>query len=207
MTVVAVDVFEADVFEDAIFQDFTSDTVDRLDVLNELVFLKKDVTVFHPVDDLYREVRQLRVIDESVRTKKVPVTAQGNEPAGANFTPRRAVFNDGWRLAIEYDVNTTLEITGEMISDDGLAGSQVVNVDYLGTGVSALVNYSPPSSEVITVNAGSGLSPEQDALLTAIAAKAAQMVFSKANELDVNIKSVADSTVSGSGTEQDPWGP
>lgn len=166
MAVVAVDVFEDDVFEDAIFQDFTSDYVDRLDVLNKIVFIKADVTSFHPTVDMYPEVRSIRRIDESTRVKDNPVSAQGNEPAGANFTPRRAVLNDGWRIGLEFQSNWTLSITGEMISDDGFAGAQLVKLDYLPAGVSALVNYTPASSEVVTVSTGSGLDAAQDAKLT-----------------------------------------
>jgi len=167
MAVVAVDVFEADVFEDAIYADFTSTYVDRLDILNKIVFIKDDVATFHPVDDMYTEVRSIRRIDESTRVKDNPVSAQGNEPAGANFTPRRAVLNDGWRIGLEFQSNWTLSITGEIISDDGFAGAQLVKLDYLPVGVSALVNYTPPSSEVITVTVG-GTTEEVIALLEKI---------------------------------------
>jgi hypothetical protein len=33
------------------------------------------------------------------------------------------------------------------------------------------------------------------------------MTFTKANELDVNLKSVKGTTVTGSGTAGSPWGP
>lgn len=143
MAVVGFDVFEPGVFEDGIYADFTSDYVDRLDMRNKLVFLKKDVFQFHPVDDVYTEVRSIRRVDESTRRVDPQVSSQGNEPAGAGVTPRRAVFNNGWRLAIEYDANAAVSITGEMISDDGLAGAQIVQLDHLPAGVSALVNYEP----------------------------------------------------------------
>lgn len=168
MAVIGFDIYEDDVFEhSAVFADFTSDYVDRLDVLNKLVFLKKTVTVIHPVDDMYAEVRSIRRVDESARGMDNPISAQGNEPAGANFTPRRAVFNDGWRIAIEFESNHNVSFTGEMISDDGLAGAQLVNVAYLPAGVSTLINYTPPSSEVIEVATG-GLTTGQEAKLTAI---------------------------------------
>lgn len=157
MTVVAFDVFEADVFEDAIFQDFTSNIIDRVSILEKLIYIKKDITNFHPVDDLYPEMRSLRRIDESIRVVDNPVSAQGNEPAGANFTPRRVVFNNGWLIALDNLSNGILTIAGEMISDDGKAGAQLVTMDKLPTGVSMLVNYAPPSSEVITVATGSGV--------------------------------------------------
>lgn len=143
MAVIGLDVFEADVFEDGIFADFTSDFVDRIDMQNKLIFIKKTAVLFHPTDDVYPEVRSIRRIDYSVRGTDIPISSQGNEAAGAGVTPRRAVFNNGWRIAIEYNANTALSITGEMISDDGLAGAQIVQLDYLPDGVSALVNYEP----------------------------------------------------------------
>jgi hypothetical protein len=152
MTVAVLNVFETDIFEDAIFADFTSDTVDRLDITDKIVFIKTDVVTFHPVEDLYREVRSIRHYDESTRVMNNPVSAQGNEIAGQNFTPRRAVLNDGWRIGFENPINGTVTITGEMISDDGLAGAQLVKLEYLPSGVSMLINYAPPSSEVIVVN-------------------------------------------------------
>jgi len=150
MAVVGFDVFEAGVFEDGIYADFTSDFVSRLDITNKIVFIKDTVLTFHPVADMYSEVRSIRRVDESVRRMDNPVSAQGNEPAGSNFTPRRAVMNNGWRIGIEYPSNSTLAITGEMISDDGFAGAQLVKLDFMPVGISALVNYTPPSSEVIT---------------------------------------------------------
>ncbi len=52
-----------------------------------------------------------------------------------------------------------------------------------------------------TVETGvSGLTAEESAKVTA-------MTFTKSNELDVNIKSVQDTTVTGVGTSGDPWGP
>ncbi len=44
-------------------------------------------------------------------------------------------------------------------------------------------------------------------IIAAINAKTVQLTFTNPNELDANIKSVADTTVTGSGTEGDPWGP
>jgi len=205
MAVVAVDVFEDDVFEDGIYADFTSDFVDRLDILDKIVFLKTDATVFHPVDDMYREVRSIRRVDESVRRMDNPVSSQGNEPAGANFTPRRAVFNDGWRLGIENPTNGFLSIIGEMISDDGEAGAQLVKLDYLPVGVSMLVNYTPPSSEVIEVAAGSGLSATEATMLREIADRL-DLNIAKPNTYDDDGASITngewtlDKTDNGNGT-------
>ena len=63
---------------------------------------------------------------------------------------------------------------------------------------------------VYVVTAGSGLTAGQAAELTTAASiktTTDQLTFTKANELDINVKSVNGSTISGSGTELDPWGP
>ncbi len=73
-------------------------------------------------------------------------------------------------------------------------------------GVQVLLIQSAAST-IVTQSTGSGLSAEQAAQLAAIDGKASQLNFTKTNELDVNLKSVLDTTVAGSGTEQDPWGP
>jgi hypothetical protein len=46
-----------------------------------------------------------------------------------------------------------------------------------------------------------------DTVADAVKAKTDQLTFTKSNELDVNLQSVDGTTVTGSGTEVDPWGP
>lgn len=200
MAVTAVDVFVPGVFEEEVFSHHTSATVDRLDVKNKLIFIKKDVVSFHPVDDLYKEVRSLRRIDVTLRKVKNPVEQQGNEAAGDGFTPRRIRINNGWRIALQYDANTGLEITGEMISDDGLKGAQLVVLNHLAEGVSALVNYEPPRSEVKVVNGGGsgGLDATQANQLQAVFDVISQMNFTNPSELDVHVKSMDGSINVGS---------
>ena len=215
MAVVAVDIFEVGVFTDATFADYTSDFVSRLDIINKLIFIKKDVISFHPTTELYPEVRTIRRIDESVRKKLNPVSTQGNEPAGTKFTPRRAVLNDGWRIAIEYDTDWTLSVTGEMISDDGFAGAQLVKLNYLPEGVSTLVNYTPADAEIIEVSVGGGVAPTaqeiweyvdrqltvasgltvgQEAKLDAIPTNTVLTTDLRLDYLDSNISSITGST-------------
>lgn len=63
---------------------------------------------------------------------------------------------------------------------------------------------------VYVVTAGSGLTAPQAAELTTAASVKSttdQLTFTNANELDVNVKSVSDTSITGSGTALDPWGP
>lgn len=79
------------------------------------------------------------------------------------------------------------------------------------TGVSGLTSSestkllaTATSSEVSDVNTALAV---VDANVDAIKAKSDQLTFSKANEIDANIKSVIDESIGGSGIKSDPWGP
>jgi len=63
---------------------------------------------------------------------------------------------------------------------------------------------------VYVVTAGSGLTAPQAAELTTAASvktDTSQLTFTKTNELDINVQSVNGTSIAGSGTELDPWGP
>lgn len=63
---------------------------------------------------------------------------------------------------------------------------------------------------VYVVTAGSGLTAPQAAELTTAASVKTdtnQLTFTKTNELDINVQSVNGTSIAGSGTELDPWGP
>jgi len=84
---------------------------------------------------------------------------------------------------------------------DSISGASVDLVDTSG----GTLIFAP--DHVVPYSSGSGLTAGQDAKLTAINSKTDPMTYTVANELDVNIKSVADTTVTGTGTELDPWNP
>ena len=46
-----------------------------------------------------------------------------------------------------------------------------------------------------------------DSNVDAVKVKTDDLTFTKANELDTNLQSVDGTTITGSGTELDPWGP
>lgn len=52
-----------------------------------------------------------------------------------------------------------------------------------------------------------GLVSALESLISAIKAKTDSLTFTQTGHVDANIKRVADATVTGSGTEADPWGP
>jgi hypothetical protein len=118
------------------------------------IYLDVGVRSFHPVDDLYKELRTLRHTDESLRHFEMPLTASGNvAKGGGKFTPRLVIFNEGWRVVPE-DTSHTLDVTGEQITDDGQSGPACFDFTPLGATTKVIVNYQPPEAEVITVDTG-----------------------------------------------------
>lgn len=96
----------------------------------------------------------------------------------------------------------TIQFTGA-VTRVNLLGSNNNLIDVLiATGVSVVPSNS---AGLQIVSQGSGLSSEQDTKLNDIAAVVAQMVFTKANELDVNVRSLNSKGLLGTGIEADKW--
>lgn len=180
--------------------------IDHIDGPNRRIYLHLDTVgaSLHPIE-IYRDVRALRRTDESLRKFNLFMSGHGYEAkGGGKFTERYFKLLQGTRI-IPYDSSHVLTITGTLITDDGLEGVDCFDRSTLTATTVVDINYVPPQVEVITISGGSGLSSAQDTLLTAIAAKTAQMVFTKANELDVNVQSMNDATLLGNGTTLDKW--
>lgn len=151
--------------------------VDTVDYPAKRIFLGADsVGVEVSTLDIYTEVRALRANTPAHRSFRRLLSAQGNEPAGESFTPRRAVLAPGARIVPFGGVSHELTIVTELISEDGLAG--VVLFDRGPLSVPVDITYAPPQVEIITVNTGGtvpALTPEQ---MDAIATLAAEKVWS-----------------------------
>ncbi len=97
-------------------------------------------------------------------------------------------------------------VTGSVGSVVGAVGSvtglTAANLDVAVSTRLATAGYTAPDNTTITAIAG-----YVDTEVAAIKAKTDQLTFSVANKIDANIKSVADTTVTGAGTTLDPWGP
>lgn len=123
--------------------------IDRLDLVEKEIYLRTGVREYHPVEDIYTEVRNLRRTDESLRVVDMPVKAFGNiSKGGGKYTPRYAVFYDGWRIVPE-DISHTLTITGEQITDDGQSGEACVFLGDMTPGNSVFIQYYPPAAEIV----------------------------------------------------------
>lgn len=129
------------------------------------IHLAQGVTEFHPIDDIYREYRTERSTNEAFRVWEPFMEAIGNEPkGGGRFTPRYLLLLQGAKI-VPYDEDAIIDITGEILTDDQ---TSPIHFDTLSPGTTILMNYFPPTAEVIQISSGSGLSAEQDALLSLI---------------------------------------
>lgn len=124
--------------------------IDFIDAPARRIYLLAGVTEYHPVDDIYAEVRRLRRDNELLRAFDVFVTAGGNLPknqAGTSRTPRFAIFNN-CKVVISGDTF----ISGEQLFADSeglLIGSGKDCIDRALSASGAYADYAPPEAEVI----------------------------------------------------------
>jgi len=147
--------------------------VDSVDYPGKRIYLGSGSVGFDvSTIDVYREVRALRASTPNHRLFRPLLVAQGNEPAGESFTPRRAVLAEGARIVPYGGVSHELKIVTELISEDGLAG--VALFDRGAIPVAVDITYTPPQVEIVTVNTGGtvpALTPEQMETLATMAAE------------------------------------
>lgn len=125
--------------------------IDHLDTSAKLIYLGTGVRSIHPIDDIYKEIRYLRSTTDTLQQYINPVSGGGAVPkGGGKYTPRYAVFNNGWRLVPE-DVDHILNVTGEQLTAEGGSGSACFDFTILSSGTTVVINYEPPAAEVIQV--------------------------------------------------------
>ena len=147
---------EAGYFPDGYVAEYVTTKIDHLDFLNKRIYLKAGTTTYHPVDDLYKEVRYIRAHDFSLRNMRMPVTAEGAIPkGGGKFTPRLAILRYGWRI-VPQDSTHSLYISGEQITDDGQSGPSCMNTAVLSPGTSVTIHYEPATAEMLSGSGGAG---------------------------------------------------
>ena len=127
--------------------------VDHIDTDLKRIFLKVGVVTYHPVTDIYTEVRNLRRLNEPLRKFKIMTTAEGNKPkGGGKYTSRYAIFNNGYRV-VPQDATHALYISGEQITDDGQSGPACIDTLPLSAGANVTIHYEPPASELVRADA------------------------------------------------------
>ena len=134
--------------------------VDYVDPSARRIYLLAGVTEYHPLDDIYAEIRNLRETDESLRKYFVFVQGGGNIPknvAGTLRTPRYAIFKN-CKVVVTEDTY----VTGEQLYADengDIIGKGPDCIDHALSPTDAYLDCEPPGSEVII--SGSGVT-EQD---------------------------------------------
>ena len=139
------------------------------DASPRLIYLKAGVREYHPVTDIYAEVRDLRRNDETLRPYDIFVSAGGNVKKladGSKRTPRYAIFNNT-KVVPDITESHDLTVTGEQLFAPALGsepigtGAAAVDKTPLPVGIDVNVDYAPAEAEVIEVQVGSGLTIEQ----------------------------------------------
>ena len=137
--------------------------IDYVDPVNRRVYLLSGIEEYHPLDDIYAEVRNLRRTDESMRQYFMFVQGGGNIPknvSGTLRTPRYAIFKN-CKVVVDGDTY----VTGEQLYADvngDVVGKGPDCVDHALSPEDAYLDYEPPGSEVILVSTGGGAFSIQD---------------------------------------------
>lgn len=134
--------------------------IDYINPTTRRIYLLSGVTEYHPLDDIYAEVRNLRRTDESLRQFFMYIHGGGNIPknvSGTLRTARYAIFQD-CKIVVSEDTY----VSGEQLYADengDVVGKGPDCVDHALSPEDAYLDYEPPGSEVIV--SGSGVT-EQD---------------------------------------------
>jgi len=129
--------------------------IDYIDPEDRRIYLLSGVTEYHPLDDIYAEVRYLRRTDETLRKYFVFTQGGGNIPknvSGTLRTPRYAIFKN-CKVVVSEDTY----VTGEQLyaNEDGdIVGKGPDCIDHALSPSDAYLDYEPPGSEVIASGSG-----------------------------------------------------
>jgi hypothetical protein len=137
--------------------------IDYIDGPNRDIYLHPDTvgSTVSPID-IYREMRELRRTDESLRSFTPFMEAKGYDLKGpGKYTERYMICKDGTRI-IPYDVTHQLTINGVIITDDGQEGIACFDRTPLSGSTVVDINYIPPQVEVIEVVVGGGVGTVQE---------------------------------------------
>lgn len=143
--------------------------IDYIDPETRSIYLHSDTVGadLHPID-IYKEMRTLRRIDENLRKYDLFLGAAGNVSKGAgSFTERYVVCLNGTRI-VPFNISQQLKVVGTIITDEGTSGRDCFNRLPLGANVEVDIDYQPPQVEIIQVSSGSGLSNQQNTILTSM---------------------------------------
>lgn len=159
----------------------------------------------------------LLAADQAVNMTKVAGTTQTARDLGAQLdaaiSTRMASYTQptGFLVATfpagtvagTANITTVAAVSGAVGSVAGNVGGNVTGSVGSVVGLTASNLDAAVSSRLAT----SGYTAPDNTSITAVKAKTDSLTFTKANELDANIKSVFGTTITGSGTTAAPWNP
>lgn len=187
--------------------------IDYEDYLNKRIYLSSDTALAGSLDliEVYREhIERRRLNVNGERGFFRMVLAIGNDSAGGEFTPRYVDLQDGVRLVPYNTSHAPLIRPTPLISrSENKAGRDLFDRSSLSSGVEVDIDYRPEISGFREVNVEGGGSTDLTPLLSELSIIKAQtnkLEFDASNRLASNVKSVNDTTVTGTGAENDPWG-
>ena len=124
------------------------------------VYLHLDTvgTTLNPID-IYKEMRNLRSSDETLRKFDLFMMASGNVPKGGGKFTERYITLLNTRI-VPFDRSHVLTINGTLITDDGLEGILAFDKTVLSSTTSVDIAYVPPQVEIVTVNVGSAVTAQ-----------------------------------------------
>ena len=135
--------------------------IDYIDPDSRKIYLLDGVSVYHPLDDIYAEVRYLRRTDETLRKFFMFIQGGGNIPknvTGTLRTPRYAIFKN-CQIVLSDDTY----VAGEQLyadENEDIIGKGPDCIDHELSPENAYVDYEPPGSEVIETGSGDDLGSE-----------------------------------------------
>lgn len=146
--------------------------IDFIDPVNRRIYLnsianrpvskiENGVLVWNPIDDIYTEVRNLRRTDESLRPFDMFCSAlELIDKGGGNTTGRGLILLGGTRI-IPFDEDQNQKITGELLSDEGISGTALLDTTLLSGSTKIKLSYEPPpATEVVTITLGSAVTAQ-----------------------------------------------
>ncbi len=144
--------------------------IDHIDGVNRKIYLHADTvgTDFKPID-AYKEMRELRRTDESLRKYDLFLSAHGNEPKGGGKYTERYVKQLLGTTFVVYDSTYTLNVIGTIITDDGQEGVDCFDRSELTSPNVVDISYTPPQVEIIEIATGGALTTEEHDKLFAVA--------------------------------------
>lgn len=159
------------------------------------IYLKQGVTSFHPVEDVYKEYRSARRLDESLRKWFPLLKADGSVPkGGGKATERYLVLLHGTKI-IPYNESNTINVLGELITDDQTSPFDISSITN-----PIIIKFTPPATEIVYVNT-SGQAVNASEIANAVWASPTRTLTSL-GDLISNIWSYATRSLSSSGVKE-----